>query len=448
MAWYGFGGILADDMGLGKTLQVLALLLAQKEEETEHTLSLVACPSSLVLNWESEVSKFAPTLCAIPIVGTAPEREALLAEHGATADLLITSYDLLKRDVALYTNYSFRYVVADEAQYMKNQNTQNAKAVKTLHAGVRLALTGTPVENSLAELWSIFDFLMPGYLYHYSKFRSMFETPIVKQGDEAAAKRLHAMVSPFILRRMKSDVLKELPDKIETVLTAELDGEQKKVYLAAALAAKQALDAGLGENGSDKIQILAMITRLRQLCCDPALVYENYNQGSAKLELCLELVQSCMESGHRVLLFSQFTSMLARIADRLDAMDIDYLTITGQTAVGGRLELVNSFNEGTVPVFLISLKAGGTGLNLTGADVVIHYDPWWNSSAQNQATDRAHRIGQTKTVQVYKLIVKGTIEERILAMQRAKMELADLVVKEGDGAFARMTKEEILTLFE
>ncbi|MEG1687895.1 MAG: DEAD/DEAH box helicase [Angelakisella sp.] len=331
---------------------------------------------------------------------------------------------------------------------MKNQNTQNAKAVKTLHAGVRLALTGTPVENSLAELWSIFDFLMPGYLYHYSKFRSMFETPIVKQGDEAAAKRLHAMVSPFILRRMKSDVLKELPDKIETVLTAELDGEQKKVYLAAALAAKQALDAGLGENGSDKIQILAMITRLRQLCCDPALVYENYNQGSAKLELCLELVQSCMESGHRVLLFSQFTSMLARIADRLDAMDIDYLTITGQTAVGGRLELVNSFNEGTVPVFLISLKAGGTGLNLTGADVVIHYDPWWNSSAQNQATDRAHRIGQTKTVQVYKLIVKGTIEERILAMQRAKMELADLVVKEGDGAFARMTKEEILTLFE
>ncbi|MEG1428021.1 MAG: SNF2-related protein, partial [Oscillospiraceae bacterium] len=232
IASYGFGGILADDMGLGKTLQVIALLLAQKEEEPEHRLSIVICPSSLVLNWESEVHKFAPILNAVSIVGTFSERENAIAEAKDSADLLLTSYDSLKRDVELYTSLHFQYVIADEAQYMKNQNTQNAKAVKTLQSVVRFALTGTPVENSLAEIWSIFDFLMPGYLYHYGRFRKNFETPIVKQSDESAARNLQKMVSPFILRRMKTDVLKELPDKIETVLYAELEGEQKKLYLA------------------------------------------------------------------------------------------------------------------------------------------------------------------------------------------------------------------------
>lgn len=447
IAAYGFGGILADDMGLGKTLQVLSLLLAQKEEEAEHTVSIVVCPSSLVLNWESEVQKFAPTLHAVPVVGVAALREELIrAVEGV--DLFITSYDSLKRDVGQYVEIPFRYVVADEAQYMKNQNTQNAKAVKTLRAGVRLALTGTPVENNLAEVWSIFDFLMPEYLYRYAKFRSSFESPIVKQGDELAAKNLRQMVSPFILRRMKKDVLKELPEKIETVLYAELESEQKKLYLANAAAAKKEMEQGLGDSGADKLQILALITRLRQICCDPALVYENYTDGSAKLELCMELLQNCMESGHRVLLFSQFTSMLSRIAARLNAAGTAYFTITGDTKVSQRLDLVNAFNEGDTPLFLISLKAGGTGLNLTGADVVIHYDPWWNNSAQNQASDRAHRIGQTKTVQVYKLIIKNSIEARILEMQKNKSDLADMIVKEGDGSFARMTKQEILALFE
>lgn len=446
LAAYGFGGILADDMGLGKTLQVIALLLAQKEEGRR--ISMVVCPSSLVLNWESEVRKFAPDLITVSVTGASSRREELIQNADGSADLLITSYDLLKRDVELYTNFSFQYVVADEAQYMKNQNTQNAKAMKTLRAAIRLALTGTPVENSLAEVWSIFDFLMPGYLYNYTKFRKSFETPIVKQNDQSAAKSLRKMVSPFILRRMKKDVLKELPKKIETVLYAELEGEQKKVYISNAAAAKKELETNLGDSGTDKLQILALLTRLRQICCDPTLVYENYTQGSAKMELCMELLQNSIESGHRILLFSQFTAMLNRIADRLDAAQIPYFTITGDTKVSQRLDLVNSFNDGDTPVFLISLKAGGTGLNIIGADVVIHYDPWWNNSAQNQASDRAHRIGQTKTVQVYKLITRNTLEERILEMQKNKSDLADMIVKEGDGAFARLSKKEILALFE
>lgn len=445
IAAYGFGGILADDMGLGKTLQVLALLLAQKEENSAHSVSVVVCPSSLVLNWQSEAEKFAPALKAVAVAGTAESRAEQIAAW-ETADLLITSYDLLKRDVEQYTGKRFHYVIADEAQYMKNQNTQNAKAVKALQADARLALTGTPVENSLAEVWSIFDFLMPGYLFHYAKFRKLFETPIVKQKDQDAAKRLRQMVAPFILRRMKSEVLRELPEKIETVLYAELDGEQKKLYAANALQAKKAMET-VGNSGADKLQILALLTRLRQLCCDPSLVYEDYGHGSAKLELCMDLVKNCVESGHRVLLFSQFTSMLDRISKRLDQTQTSYLTITGETKSAKRLELVNAFNQGEGSVFLISLKAGGTGLNLTGADVVVHYDPWWNSSAQNQATDRAHRIGQTKSVQVYKLIAKDTLEERILDMQRNKADLADMIVREGDGAFARMSREEIIALF-
>lgn len=448
IAAYGFGGILADDMGLGKTVQVLAILLAQKEEQKEHTISLVVCPSSLVLNWESEARKFAPTLIAVPITGSASLREETVQAKRDTVDVFITSYDSLKRDVELYSNMKFQYLVADEAQYMKNQNTQNAKAMKTLQASVRLALTGTPVENSLAEVWSIFDFLMPGYLYYYAKFRKNFETPIVKDNDENAAKSLRKMVSPFILRRMKNDVLKELPPKIETVLYAELTGEQKKLYIANAAVARNEIYSKIGDSGTDKLQILAYITRMRQICCDPCLVYDDYTDGSAKLELCMELLQSCIESGHRVLLFSQFTSMLRRIAQRLNANKTQYYTITGETKVSSRLELVNNFNNGNIPVFLISLKAGGTGLNLTGADVVIHYDPWWNNSAQNQASDRAHRIGQTKTVQVYKLIVKETLEQRILDMQKNKSDLADMIVKEGDGAFAHMSKEEILSLFQ
>lgn len=446
---YGFGGILADDMGLGKTLQVITLLLAQKKEQTEHTASLVVCPSSLVMNWQSEINKFAPMLKSKCITGISSVRENILTEYN-DADVLITSYDLLKRDIALYDGIQFKYNIIDEAQYIKNHNTQNAKAVKAVKSCVCLALTGTPVENSLSELWSIYDFLMPGYLYNYNKFKQKFETPIVKNRDEQALQGLKRLVSPFILRRLKKDVLKELPDKTETILYASMEGEQKKLYLANVASIKQDLESDF--SGSDfnkgKLQILAMLTKLRQLCCDPSLLYEDYSNESAKLNLCMELLQSCVESNHKLLLFSQFTSMLKIIEDRLIADGTKYYKIIGSTKSEDRLDLVNKFNADETPIFLISLKAGGTGLNLTGADVVIHYDPWWNISAQNQATDRAHRIGQKNSVQIYKLIAKDTIEERILEMQKNKAELADLVIKDGDGALSSMTKDDILSLFE
>lgn len=446
---YGFGGILADDMGLGKTLQVITLLLAQKKEQTEHTASLVVCPSSLVMNWQSEINKFAPMLKSKCIMGASSVRENILAEYN-DADVLITSYDLLKRDIALYEGIQFKYNIIDEAQYIKNHNTQNAKAVKAVKSCVCLALTGTPVENSLSELWSIYDFLMPGYLYNYNKFKHKFETPIVKNRDEQALQGLKRLVSPFILRRLKKDVLKELPDKTETILYASMEGEQKKLYLANVASIKQDLedDFSGSDFGKGKLQILAMLTKLRQLCCDPSLLYEDYNSESAKLNLCMELLQSCIESNHKLLLFSQFTSMLKIIEDKLIADGTKYYKIIGSTKSEDRLDLVNKFNADDTPIFLISLKAGGTGLNLTGADVVIHYDPWWNISAQNQATDRAHRIGQKNSVQIYKLIAKDTIEERILEMQKNKAELADLVIKDGDGALSSMTKDDILSLFE
>jgi len=440
VALYGFGGILADDMGLGKTVQVLALLLSCKKEGS---ISLVVCPSSLILNWAGEAARFTPELRAVPVLGAASEREALLKE-AKEADLLITSYDLLKRDIVLYQDFSFEFEILDEAQYIKNPSTQNAKAAKSVKSRVRFALTGTPVENSLADLWSIFDYLMPGYLYSYGKFRKTLEAPIVREGQTAASERLHRLLGPFILRRLKKDVLRELPEKLETVLTAQMTEEQNKIYLATAAAARDSLLS----KEENKLALLAELTKLRQICCDPSLLYENYAGGSGKLELCMELVQSCAESGHKLLLFSQFTSMLAILASRLEEMGLEYYRIVGSTPAAERLELVDAFNRDDTPVFLISLKAGGTGLNLTGADVVIHYDPWWNLSAQNQATDRAHRIGQQNRVQVYELIVKDSIEEKIRQMQEEKARLSENVLQEGGGFLSEMSPEEILALFQ
>jgi len=428
---------LADDMGLGKTLQVLAMLLAVKEEGFENTAppplpSIVVCPASLVYNWLSEATRFTPQLKVCTVAGNASERAACI-EQATQYDLLVTSYDLLKRDIELYAGLGFNYVVLDEAQYIKNQNTQSAKAVKLLQSEHRLALTGTPIENSLAELWSIFDFLMPGYLYDYKRFKQDFEAPIVKMKDESAIQRLRALVRPFILRRMKEDVLKELPAKIEQVHLAEMDEEQRNIYLATLVQTKRDLTDKLAEAGAGqaRIMVLAALTRLRQICCDPTLVFANYTGLSTKLQLCLELIHNSLDGGHRVVLFSQFTSMLAIIQKRLKAEGIEYYLLQGSTSKIERLKLVDQFNAGDVPVFLVSLKAGGTGLNLTGADIVIHYDPWWNLSAQNQATDRTHRIGQTKHVQVFNLIAKDTIEEKILKLQEAKAELAQQINPEG-----------------
>lgn len=442
----GFSGILADDMGLGKTLQIISLIKSRKEE-TGKVSALVICPASLVLNWESEIEKFAPDLSVLCVLGSTPERMEIMKD-AAKYDVLITSYELLKRDINEYENLSFDYQIADEAQYIKNYTTQNAKAVKSIKSNTKFALTGTPIENNLSELWSIFDFLMPGYLYSHSYFKHHFENPAIRDKDEDAVKRLKAVVSPFILRRLKRDVLKELPEKYESVIYAKMDDEQKKLYVANALQIKEEFTERTKGEKANRFMVLAMLMRLRQLCCDPSLVYENFEGESAKLELCLSLLQSLTQSGHKVLLFSQFTSMLDILGKKLNEMNIPFYQIRGSTKKEDRKTQVDKFNEDDTPVFLISLKAGGTGLNLTGADMVIHYDPWWNRSVQNQATDRAHRIGQKKSVQVYKLIVKDSIEEKILKLQERKSDLADSVITGQELDILSLSKEEILNLFE
>lgn len=442
----GFGGILADDMGLGKTLQILSLLVAHKQEH-KNLHALVICPASLVLNWENEIQKFTPELSAKCILGTTEERGDAL-QSAEKYDIIITSYDLLKRDIALYKEAQFDYEIIDEAQYIKNHNTQNARCVKAIRSRHRFALTGTPIENSIAELWSIFDFLMPGYLFKYTSFRDRFEAPIIKDGDTTALFELKRLVSPFILRRLKKDVLTELPEKTETVLYTQLAPEQKKLYFANLTSMQQELATQLQTvTGKNRIIVLAMLTRLRQLCCDPALLYENYREQSAKFELCMNLIENTIASGHKILLFSQFTSMLSILETALRKQKIPYYLIEGSTKKEDRIRQVKAFNKDDTPVFLISLKAGGTGLNLTGADVVIHYDPWWNLSAQNQATDRAHRIGQKKSVSVYKLIVKGTIEEKILALAEKKQSLAEQILPDEGSFLQGLSKEQILDLF-
>jgi len=443
----GFGGILADDMGLGKTLQIISVLLACKQSGGGGC-SIVICPASLVYNWHEELRRFAPDLMVGVVSGTACEREKIIESY-QSYDVLVTSYDLFKRDIGLYDGKTFEYQILDEAQNIKNQSTAASKSVKILKSKKRFALTGTPIENRLSELWSIFDYLMPGYLYSYDSFKKEFETPIVRKQDKDATERLRLMVSPFILRRLKSDVLKELPDKIEEVRYARFDQKQQEIYDGQVSHMKNMLEAQSDDDFSkNKIRILAELTRIRQICCDPSLIFEDYNGESAKRQACIDLITSAIEGNHKILVFSQFTSMFELLEKDLSQNGITYYKITGETDKKQRLELVKKFNSDATNVFLISLKAGGTGLNLTGADVVIHYDPWWNVAAQNQATDRAHRIGQEKVVSVYKLIAKDTVEEKILSMQEKKKELADAVISGNAGQFTSMSKEDILKLLK
>lgn len=446
----GFGGILADDMGLGKTLQVLAFLLSEKErgKKGDELRTLIICPASLVFNWEKEIRTFTPALTACVISGTASARKELIAEE-LNADVWITSYDLLKRDIALYKDIRFANEVVDEAQFIKNQNAQASRSVRIVNSNFRLALTGTPIENHLGELWSILDYLMPGFLYRYTEFQKEFEIPIVAQHDEARLVRLRGMTHPFILRRLKRQVLKELPEKLEETVTVRLEGEQRKLYEAAAEQLRQELArSDDSEFKSGKLQILARLTRLRQICCDPSLLYENYRGESAKLEACLQLIRESTESGHKLLLFSQFTSMLDIICARLTQEGIAWHRIDGKTEKQERMRLVDSFANDDVPVFCISLKAGGTGLNLTAADIVIHYDPWWNQAAQDQATDRAHRIGQTQSVNVYELIAGNTIEERIMKIKEGKNQLADDVLSGDTIAASAIDRDDLLALLK
>ena len=465
LARYHFGGILADDMGLGKTLQVIALLTAFYQEKTEQKAagnegsgselplpSLIVCPASLVYNWGQEFARFSPEIRVLLIAGTAKERQEQLEEQmrmeaSEGAQVIITSYDLLKRDREAYLGRTFEYEIIDEAQVIKNAKTQGAKAVKEISANARFALTGTPVENRLSELWSIFDFLMPGFLYSYRKFRERYELPIVKNQDPEALTALRRMTGPFVLRRLKKDVLRELPTKEERIVYSAASGRQQKLYTASALKLKEAL-AGGAWSGNGKLEVLSQLMRLRQICCDPALCFEDYTGESAKLETCVSLIASASAAGHKILLFSQFASMLERIRERLLQEGISSHLLVGATPKEERSRMVQAFASDEVPVFLISLKAGGTGLNLTAADIVIHYDPWWNVAAQNQATDRAYRIGQEKPVTVYKLILKDTIEENLLKLQNAKLALAAQVVSEGMVSLGDLSQNELMELFE
>lgn len=446
LAAYGLGGILADDMGLGKTLQVISLLKYDREHLGQAP-SIVVVPTSLVYNWCSEVQKFAPDLSITAVVGSKPERQQLI-KTGLDGDILVTSYALIRRDIEEYKQQKFRYCILDEAQHIKNPASQAAKAVKQISAQHRLGLTGTPMENNLTELWSVFDFILPGYLGSHGKFVENYESPIAK-GDNDKLSALSRHIKPFVLRRLKQDVLRELPEKIEHVIEAELTEDQKKLYIAYLEQAKGEIMNEIVQSGFAKsqIKILSVLTRLRQLCCHPSLFIEDYTGESGKLQLLKEIVQDSIEAGHRLLIFSQFTSMLAIIRKWFEQEEIDYLYLDGSTPADERMRLVRRFNNGDGKVFLLSLKSGGTGLNLTGADTVIHYDPWWNPAVEDQATDRAYRIGQTKNVHVMKLVTHGTIEEKILSLKERKRQLVDAVIQTGETLITKLTQQDLEELF-
>ncbi|MCH5209356.1 MAG: SNF2 helicase associated domain-containing protein [Oscillospiraceae bacterium] len=439
----GFGGILADDMGLGKTLQVIAYIHGIKPEKP----TLIVAPSALLYNWQNEINKFTPDASSIIVDGAKEDRHAVIENKIKDYEFVITSYPILRRDIALYQEMEFSYFIIDEAQHIKNPRTMSARSVKKINAEHKFALTGTPIENSLMELWSIFDFIMPGYLYSSHEFRARYELPLVKDGDRMTADSFRARIKPFMLRRMKSDVLQELPEKIENTMYAELTNEQRDMYMAYLSVAKGKAKELLSEGGQGRMRILSLIMRLRQICCHPMLFDENYDKESGKLNLLMELVKSAKDSGHRVLVFSQFTSMLKIIKETLRDSGIGYFYLDGQTPSEERAELSKRFNGGENDVFLISLKAGGVGLNLIGADTVIHYDPWWNPAVMDQASDRAYRIGQTKAVQVIRLASKGTIEERIMQLQESKRNLADDIVRVNTDTLSSLSDEDILSLF-
>ncbi len=433
-------GILADDMGLGKTLQVLVFYEQYVSKEKP---SLIVCPSSLMYNWMSEIEKFKIDVDAVCVTGTQDVRKDIIKEN---RELYITTYDYLRRDVELYMSMEFEYIVLDEAQFIKNPKTKNAQSVKSLKSKHRLALTGTPIENGLSELWSIFDFLLPGYLYSLNYFTKNFEKPI-QMGDDKRQAQLQKLVSPFILRRTKKQVLKDLPDKVEKDLWLNLSPEEKQLYLANLAQVNEQLQQQLELEKVDSILILAMMTRLRQICCEPRMLYENYTGESTKFKMCLDLIETLKENDKKVLLFSSFTSIFDSFIEEFNRRGIKYHMITGAVDKKKRKEEVDAFQSDDSNVFLISLKAGGTGLNLTKAQAVIHFDPWWNVSAQNQATDRAYRIGQTKNVLVYQLLMKNTIEEKIYEMQKRKKEMSDLFVENSNGGISTLSKEELKDLF-
>lgn len=441
---HDIGGILADDMGLGKTLQTIAHVLLEHEAGRLDRPALVVAPTSLVGNWKREIAKFAPQLRVVVMRG--PARHARW-HRVRRADVVITTYPLIARDSDRWAEHAFHLLILDEAQTIKNSRSRARRAVVSIDARHRLCLTGTPMENHLGELWSLLDFLVPGLLGTREQFRVMFRTPIEKRGSESRLDALRQRVAPYILRRLKQDVAPELPVKTELVRPVELGGAQRDLYESIRMAAHAKVRHAIRERGfsGSTIDVLDALMKLRQVCCDPRLLNvpsARDVRDSAKYALLFELVSTQLSQGRRILLFSQFTSMLALIANGLQQRKIGYATLTGST--GDRQKPVDDFERGNVDVFLISLKAGGTGLNLTSADTVIHYDPWWNPAAQAQATDRAYRIGQKRPVFVYNLIVAGSVEERMMSLQKRKRELSETLLGQATG---RLSEREIEDLF-
>lgn len=436
----GFGGLLADDMGLGKTLQMIALI-ATALERNPLSRVLIGCPASLVLNWSGEFAHFTRGISYTAVVGSAQEKSTLLQRK---SQVLILSYEQIRISCEDLKKKNFDYFILDEAHLIKNEKALVSKAVKSIPSVHRFALSGTPIQNRITELWSLFDFILPGYLFTKKEFTSRFAT-----GKEKDMLQLRKLVAPFILRRTKQAVLTELKEKVEMVRYVDLEGEQKKHYMARyATLSKQFHQLVKERNlGGGRIEILSALTKLRQLCCDPSLLYENWEGESSKLDVCMELVEEAIDGGHSVLLFSQFSSMLEIIKKRLSNNHIDHFILTGGTAKQKRQDLVERFQNKEVPVFLISLKAGGLGLNLTAADTVILYDPWWNRAAENQASDRANRMGQKKSVNIYRLICRHTLEEKILDMQEKKQKIESDIISENtkDGVNLQELKELFAT---
>ena len=440
---YGFGGILADEMGLGKTIQTITFLLSNIKAESNKK-ALIVTPTSLIYNWKDEFENFASELDILIVHGDKSERTQMLKtinEH----DIVLTTYSTLRNDFELYKDLEFEYMVIDEAQNIKNPNALSTEVVKNIKAKYKYALTGTPIENNLMELWSIFDFVMPGYLFNSKSFEKKFI-----KGSKEDFEVLKKMIKPFILRRLKKEVLKELPQKIEKKFFVEMNEGQRKAY--------KVLIQDINEKRNDKdfrkdkLAMLSYLMKLRQLCLDPGIILDNYNGGSSKVDVCLELIEENIRGGHKILLFSQFTTVLKRLGEKLDTLGINYAYLDGATKSSKRIELVNNFNNSDEnQVFLISLKAGGTGLNLTSADIVIHFDPWWNPAIEDQASDRAHRIGQKNVVEVIKLISKGSVEEKILKLQEDKKTLIENVLSgdmKNSSLLSSLSEEDINELFE
>lgn len=446
----GFGGILADEMGLGKTLQTIMFIKSRLIEDKSREI-LVVCPTSLIYNWESEFKKYAPDIKVKVIADLRKKREKIFDEL-KEYEVFITSYGLLREDIEKYKEIHYDTFIIDEAQTIKNVNALITKAVKEINSDVRIALTGTPIENSILELYSIFDFIMPGFFGSQNKFLKRYNN-ILKDVNDPIKKDFLHLINPFILRRKKKDVIKELPDKIEDNVLVELCDEQKKLYLSEVRKITNDIKDNMRNSSfsKNKLIILQELTRLRQLCISPSLCLQEYNGRNSKIESLLEILESAISEEHKVLVFSQFTSALSIVKKELVNRGIEYYYLDGSTKSAERLKLVDEFNKNDVPIFLISLKAGGNGLNLVGADIVIHLDPWWNPAVEDQATDRAHRIGQKNIVQVIKLIAKGTIEEKIVKLQNLKKDLSKEII-EGETRdkllLKDLTEDDLLDLLE